>query len=154
VRVFRPLLTYPLVRPGDIARPDPVEARALAEMVDALLAGSPDAAAQADSLSHAFASWTEMARSVSALAKRTPLVAGADSAATILAKLGVVGNEALSYLARGSAPPAEWSASSKALLERADAPAGLLHVAVVPAIRKLVSAAVMGTKVETGAGTH
>src|SRR5690606_35350580 len=42
VRVFRPLLTYPLVRPGDIARPDPAAARALAAKVEALLSDSPD----------------------------------------------------------------------------------------------------------------
>ena len=156
VRIFRPLQTTPLVRPGDIARPDAEGARKVAGMVDALLVSSPDAPALADSLSHEFASWSEMARSVASLAERTPLVASADSAAALLAELGAVGNEALSFLARGDAPSAEWSAAADSLLKRADAPVGLLHIAVVPAMRKLVKAAVDRTKagVGTGSGAH
>ena len=153
VRVFRPLLTFPLVRPGDIARPDPVEARELAATVDALLASSPDAAARSDDLSHQFASWADMATSLAELGKKTPLVAGADSAASILAALGAVGNEALSYLARGDAPPAAWSAAADSLLDRADTPVGLLHIAVIRPIRKLVSAATSGAKAGVGAGS-
>ena len=153
VRVFRPLLTFPLVRPGDIARPDPVDARELGATVDALLASSPDAAARSDSLSHQFASWAGMASSLTEMGKKTPLVAGADSAATIIAGLGAIGNEALSYLARGSTPPAAWSAAADSLLDRADAPVGLLHIAVIRPIRKLVGAAMSGTKAGAGAGS-
>jgi hexosaminidase len=146
VRVFRPLLTYPLVRPGDIARPDPAAARTLSARVDALLSDAPGAAAQADTLSREFAQWTDMARSLASLARRTPLVDGADSAAALIARLGAVGNEAISFLARGEAPSAEWKAGALQLLERADAPVGLLRVAVAPAIRKLVFAATDGTR--------
>jgi hexosaminidase len=153
VRVFRPLVTYPLVRPGDIARPDPAAARKLAARVAALLANAPGAAAQADTLSHEFAGWTEMARSVAALAKRTPLVDGADSAAVLIARLGAVGNEAISYLARGDAPSADWSASALRLIRRADTPVGLLRISVAPAIRELVSAAADSTKVGAGSGS-
>jgi hexosaminidase len=153
VRVFRPLLTFPLVRPGDIARPDPVAARVLSARVDALLSGSSDAAAQADTLSRQFAGWTEMASSVRALAKRTPLVDGADSAAALIARLGAVGNEAISYLARGDAPPADWSASASSVLRRADTPVGLLRISVAPAIRKLVNAATGSAKVGAGSGS-
>lgn len=153
VRVFRPLVTFPLVRPGDIARPDPVAARELSGRVDALLSGSPSAAAQADSLSRQFAGWTEMAHSVRALAQRTPLVDGADSAAALIARLGAVGNEAISYLARGDAPSADWSASALRVLRRADTPVGLLRISIAPAIRKLVSAATDSTKVGAGSGS-
>ncbi len=152
-RVFRPLLTYPLVRPGDIARPDPAAARAITAKVNALLSNSPNASAYADSLSHQFAAWTEMARSLSALAKRTPLVDGADSAAALIAQLGAVGNEALSYLARGDKPSADWSASALRLVRRAETPVGLLRVAVGPPIGKLVSAATDGVSIGTGIGT-
>lgn len=144
VRVFRPLLTYPLVRPGDIARPDPEAARALAAKVNALLSGSPNAAAYADTLSREFAGWTDMAASMSALAKRTPLVDGADSAAALIARLGVIGNEAISYLARGEKPPAEWSSNAQSLVRRAETPIGLLRVSVGAPIGKLVSAATAG----------
>jgi hexosaminidase len=153
VRVFRPLLTFPLVRPGDIARPDPAAARELSARVEALLANAPNAATQADSLSHQFAGWTEMARSVAALAKRTPLVDGADSAAALIARLGAVGNEAISYLARGDAPSADWSASALRLIRRADTPVGLLRISVAPAIRELVSAAADSTRVGAGSGS-
>ena len=153
VRVFRPLLTYPLVRPGDIARPDPAAARKLSARVDALLSDSSNAAAQADTLSRQFAEWTEMARSVSALAKRTPLVDGADSAATLIARLGAVGNEAISYLARGDAPAADWSASALHLITRAQEPVGLLRISVAAAILKLVRAATDSTKVGAGSGS-
>lgn len=156
VHVFRPLLTYPLVRPGDIARPDPVAARKLSARVDALLANSSGAAAQADTLSHEFAEWTEMARSVDALANRTPLVDGADSAAALIAQLGAIGNQALSYLARGEAPSEEWRTGALRLLQRADSPVGLLRIAVAPAIGKLVSAAADSARVgaENGSGTR
>ncbi len=144
VRVFRPLLTYPLVRPGDIARPDPAAARALAAKVNALLSGAPDAAAYADSLSREFAEWTDMARSLTGLAKRTPLLDGADDAAALIARLGAVGNEAISYLARGEKPPADWSASALRLVRSAETPVGLLRVSVGAPIGKLVKAAAAG----------
>lgn len=153
VRVFRPLVTHPLVRPGDIARPDPAEARALSARVDAVLSGSANASVYADSLSRELAGWTDMARSVSALAKRTPLVDGADSAAALIAQLGAVGNEAISYLARGDKPSAEWSANALRLVRRAESPVGLLKVSIGSAIQKLVSAATDGVTIGAGSGS-
>lgn len=153
VRAFRPLVTYPLVRPGDIARPDPAEARALVAKVNALLSGSPSASAYADSLSREFVGWTDMARALSSLAKRTPLVDGADSAAALIARLGEVGNEAISYLARGDKPSADWSSNALRLVRRAETPVGLLRVSVGSAIGKLVSAATDGVDVGAGSGS-
>lgn len=156
MRARRPAQTAPLILPGDVATPDAVGRRALQARVEALLADSLDRVGRADSLSNEFASWGTMALGVTEMARRTPLMAGADSAASVIAELGVVGREALSYLVRGNAPPAEWSAAADSVLKRADAPVGLLRIAVVPALRELVSAvtATATTGVGTGSGTR
>lgn len=152
VRARRPVQTTPLSTPGDFAWPDVARSRELASMVDALLADSLGGTTLADSIGAAFASWGGMSRAVAALANRAPQLAGADSAAALVAELGQVGSEALSYLARGDAPSAEWTAAAHALLKRADAPVGLLRIAVAPAIEKLVSAAAERAKAGVGKG--
>jgi len=55
-----------------------------------------------------------------------------------------VGEQALGYLAGGTPAPPQWTSETLALLERADRPAALLHLAVVPAMRTLVTAAGRG----------
>lgn len=154
MRARRPVQTTPLTTPGDIATPDAAARRSMVATVDALLSSSTYTNAYADSLGHEFASWSAMSRAVADLARKTPLVIGADSAATLLAELGGVGNQALSYLARGESPPADWTAATDSLLERADAPVGLLRIAVVSAVRKLVNAATGSATVGTAAGTR
>ena len=154
VRARRPVQTTPLTAPGDLATPDAARGRALDAMVGALLADSLGREARAASLIREFASWSAMSREVAELAERTPLAVGADSAAAVLADLGVVGGEALSFVVHGGAPPAPWSAAADSLLKRAEVPVGLLRIVVVPAMRELVSAANAGAGAGAGAGAR
>ena len=70
----------------------------------------------------------------------SPLLAGADSAADLLAALGATGSQALAYLPSGDTPPADWTMSSLQLLDRARAPVGLFRIAWRHAVRALVLA--------------
>ena len=151
-RARRPTQTTPLTLPGDFVIPDASGRRALAMMVNAVLTDTSSSTTYADSLALEFTAWARLSAAVGKLRQRTPMVSGADSAAALLAALGIVGNEALSYLAHGTTPPSEWTTATAALLDRADAPVGLLRIAVVPAVRRLVDAAVAPTSADANAG--
>ena len=55
--------------------------------------------------------------------------------------LGAAGLEALSFLTRGVAAPAEWRAARLATLDEAAKPKAALEFPVIPALRQLVVAA-------------
>jgi hexosaminidase len=141
MRSRRPTQLTPLVFPGDIARPDPVRVRRLAAMADTLVRDTPRYALYRDSLAHEFRSWRDLGGAVAALTARDPLGRDIDSVATNLTALGAAGEEALSYLSQGATPPPEWTTTTLSLLDRIAAPAGLLRLSAVAAVRPLVLAA-------------
>ena len=131
----------PLTRLVDAARPDSPLRRELTRMAGAWLASGPGYEAGREQLAGLFASWSDAAAAIDALAATEPLVRDAEPAAGTLARLGQTGLQAMTYLEHGTPPPAEWVTAAKALLEAADKPLGLLRVEVGPGIRLLVEAA-------------
>lgn len=126
---------------GDIASPDVPARHGLAGLVSRVLGDSPGREADRALLRDAFQRWRALPAELALLAEHAPLVHNADAVGADLAALGVAGEEALSYLAQGAAPPPEWSEARRALLDQAARPKSLLRVAVVEALRALITAA-------------
>jgi len=128
---------------ADVVVPDPAPARALSDLAAQLVAdraADGGAVVLRDSLGRAFASWRRLPGALARMGDGSPLLAGADSAADLLAALGATGTQALAYLADGHTPPADWTMASLQLLDRARAPVGLFRIAALPAVRAIVLA--------------
>ncbi len=124
----------PLVFPVDAARPDPRSQWYYRELVTEFLANPGNgAAARLDS---AFAAWRRLPDELSLLLPRAPLVRDALPAARALARVAIIGSEALER-ENGPERP-EWARQRLAQLDTLFRPQGLLRVSVIPAVRLLV----------------
>jgi len=134
--------TTPLDRLVDAARPDPPARHRIETMVDEFLADTAHAAHRED-LARLFSTWQDIDNRLTGLASGTLRadVQEALPAAAALGELGVVGEDALRYLAGGAAPPQGWLERVTPVLDRAELPRGLLRVPIVPAMRRLATAA-------------
>lgn len=137
----RPTAFTPLVQPGDIVTPDAAEGRALSALLDTLFRDPSRGAGLRDSLATIFSEWQAIAPAIATLHSRAPLLTDADSAAAALAAAGAIGAEALRYL--GGGPPAAgmWISDRLAQLDSLAAPRGLMRLAIIPQLRRLVLAA-------------
>nr|MDQ3804929.1 family 20 glycosylhydrolase [Acidobacteriota bacterium] len=131
----------PLTGLIDAARPDSEAARRFASAVDALLADAPRFDAHAMQLRTTLTQWRNAGPELEAMIDRSPGLHEARPLAKDLAELGTTGLEALSYISRGVAPPAEWRDARLAALDAAAKPKAALEFPVVPSVRQLVVAA-------------
>jgi hexosaminidase len=131
----------PLTGLVDAARPDSDAARRFDAHVDRLLSDAPRFAAHAAEVRRALAEWRDAGPELEALIDASPALHEARPLARDLAALGAAGLEALSYLARGVAPPAEWRDARLAVVAEAAKPKAALEFPVVTAVRRLVVAA-------------
>jgi hexosaminidase len=131
----------PLTGLIDATRPDSNEGRRFNAAVDALLSDAPNFAARAGQVRDTLTAWRDAAPELTALIDRSPALHEARPLAGDLSQLGTTGLEALSYLARGVAPTAEWRDASIAALEQAAKPKAALEFVVIPGLRQLVVAA-------------
>src|SRR5205085_239165 len=99
-----------------------------------------DAALRAELLQQ-FDKWKRMRSAVTTLADRAPLFRDAEATASDLESLAIAGEDAISYLSTGTSPSAAWVEQQKSLLNRAGEPKGLLRIAVLDAMAKLIGAA-------------
>ena len=129
---------HPLTRIVDAARPDPPARWMTERLVRRFVINAFDSAAH-DSLATLFTAWRQLAPQVQALALATPAVGDAVPAAQALERSSAIGLEALQYVRSGSRPDSSWLGLAVADLRRFEGPQGLLRVAVVPEIRKLVA---------------
>jgi hexosaminidase len=126
----------PLTRLVDVARPDSREARRIAALIDAVLAGHAEAR---EPLAQAFRLWRWAGRSAIDLGRTSPLLAHADAVARDVDTVGRIGLEALDAL---SAPaPAGWAEAVRVALEAAAKPKAEVEIVVVEPVRRLVDAA-------------
>ena len=137
----RPTLLTPLVEPGDIATPDARGGRAFSALLDTLFRDPSRGTGIRDSLATMFAQWQGLAPAIAELTTRAPLLTDADSAAGALAVAGGIGAEALSYLGGGHTADGAWTSERLAKLDSLAAPRGLLKLAIIPQLRRLVLAA-------------
>jgi len=131
---------HPLSRLVDAARPDPAGRWATERLVRRLAIDAGDAAAR-DSLGELLGRWSLLLPRVENLARRSPTLADAAPVARALARTAVIGTEALGFLTSRRQPPASWVAASNEELQRYEAPQGLLRVAIVGEVRKLLAMA-------------
>ncbi|MBC7896784.1 MAG: family 20 glycosylhydrolase [Cytophagaceae bacterium] len=128
----------PLTRIVDAARPDP-PARWLTErLVRRFVVNAFDSAAH-DSLVTLFARWRDLAPGVEALARQATEIGEALPATMALQRTSTIGLEALQHVRRGTRPDSTWLLTASADLKRYETPQGLLRVAIVPEVRKLLA---------------
>ena len=131
----------PLTGLIDAARPDSDAARRFAATVDSLLSDAPRFEAHSQQLRDTLTRWQSAGPELEAMIDKSPALHEARPLARDLSDLGAAGLEALSYLTRGVAPPAEWRDARLAAIEQAAQPKGALEFAVIPGLRQLVVAA-------------
>jgi hexosaminidase len=137
----RPTAFTPLVEPGDIVTPDAAEGRTLSALLDTLFRDPSRGAGLRDSLATMFSEWQAIAPAIATLHSRAPLLTDADSAAAALAAAGAIGAEALRYLGGGQPAAGVWISDRLAQLDSLAAPRGLMRLAIIPQLRRLVLAA-------------
>jgi hexosaminidase len=137
---IRPNQWHPLTRLVDAARPDP-DGRWLTERLVRRVARDANDAVARDSLLVLFERWSLLLPKVEALGARSPTLAQGVPAARALARSAVIGTEAIGFIAAGRVAPATWASAAAEELKRYDAPQGLLRVAIVGEVRKLLAMA-------------
>ena len=128
----------PLVQVVDAAVPDPPDRWRIQQLVDTVVTSRNTSVAAHDTLAQWFASWRDLAPRVHDAASRSPLAQGAIPAADALSSVGDIGLAALEARKSGVPLSQAWADSAKATLIAADKPQGLLHLVVVPAVRRLL----------------
>jgi hypothetical protein len=129
----------PLVQVVDAAQPDPPNRWRMQQLVADIIASPKTNVAAHDTLARWFTEWRALAPRVHDAANRSPLAQGAIPAADALASVGAIALEALEARKSGMPLPQAWADSAKATLVAADKPQGLLHLVVVPAVRRLLT---------------
>ncbi len=129
----------PLTRLVDAARPDPWSRSRMMRLAERVAAGPRAAADEMAELERIFTAWDGLPAGVAGLTATFPLAADGLPAAQAIARLGVLGREALAYLG-GDGAPAAWKAAARAELDTLAQPQGLLRLAGIEAVRILVDA--------------
>lgn len=130
----------PLTRLVDAARPDP-RGRWMTERLVRRLALDPHDAGARDTLVTLFEAWSLLLPKVEALGERSPTLAEARPAARALARAAVIGTESIGFITAGRTAPADWARMSAEELRRYEGALGLLRVAIIPDVRKLLAMA-------------
>lgn len=128
----------PLDRLVDAAIPDPPGRWATERLVRQVVANRGDPAAR-DSLGALFGRWKRLLPAVRTVAADSPYLAEAVPAATALARVATIGEEALARLRSGTPIPASWRTARGAELRRLAVVHGTLRVAVADAVSRLVA---------------
>jgi hexosaminidase len=128
----------PLVQVVDAAQPDPPNRWRIQQLVADVIASPRTNVAAHDTLAEWFADWRDLAPRVHDAGNRSPLAQGAIPAADALARVGTIGLATLEARKSGMPLSQAWTDSAKVILTAADKPQGLLHLVVVPAVRRLL----------------
>ena len=134
----------PLTRLIDAARPDPPSRWGTLALVGRFLADSGRTAAIGDTLRAMFTAWRALPAAVHAVAVRAPLARDGVPAADALGRVAQVGLAALNRMHGDTAATPAWRDSARVALDSAAVPQGLLRLAVLDAVRRLVEAAPPG----------
>jgi hexosaminidase len=128
----------PLVQVVDAAQPDPPNRWRIQQLVADVIASPRTNVAAHDTLAEWFSDWRDLAPRVHDAGNRSPLAQGAIPAADALARVGTIGLATLEARKSGMPLSQAWTDSAKVILTAADKPQGLLHLVVVPAVRRLL----------------
>jgi hypothetical protein len=127
----------PLTRLIDAARPDPWMRSQSMRLAAEVVRNPAGAAAARDQLRKLFSDWRPLGPAVAALGDSLPLARDGEPAARALSPLAALGLQALDYLGGDTAPPG-WKAAANAALAELAKPKGMLRLAGVEAVRRLV----------------
>jgi hexosaminidase len=136
----------PLTRMVDAARPDPVSRRHFAALVDEYLADKPRFAANRERLMQTLMRWRDNRAAFDALVDTSPILQEALPLAKALSDVGAAGMEAMIYLLSGTVPPLDWKEAKLASLDEAAKPKAKVKLVIIPALKKLITAAAEGRK--------
>ena len=141
----------PLTRLADAARPDSMMGMMLRIGVDELLADAPRFRTRKPELASAFQEFRDIRPAIDRLIDEAPVLQEAAPLAADLSSLGTLGIEALSYLASGIAPTADWREVALSRIDQAARPRADVELAIIIPMRKLViAAAELGQLAELG----
>jgi hexosaminidase len=122
----------------DAIRPDPPSQHELPVLVKQYLAKQGEAGEDLEVL---FEQWISATPEAEQLIAGSPLLAEVQPRAQQMGELGTTGLQALDYIKKGKAAPADWVQSRMAMLDEAKKPAGLVRFTVLEPIQQLVEAA-------------
>ncbi len=139
--VERPSGPMPLNRVVDAARPESLEARRFSLLVDAFVSGKIAPGVE-DEIRAKLARWRRNEVDLTPEASQSSLVHEVMPLSRDLSTIAAAGLEALEYLDRGQGASSDWKARQAAALTEAAKPKAQLQLMIVPAVQKLVDAAV------------
>ncbi len=131
----------PFTRVVDASHPDNLAALRFRVFVDELLTDAPAFRDRRTEVAMALDEWRDFRPVFDRMIDQAPVLREVSPIATDLAAMGVLGLDAMSYLATGVAPPAGWRETSLASIDRASVPRADVELVVVLPLRKLVVAA-------------
>ncbi|HZE70205.1 MAG TPA: family 20 glycosylhydrolase [Pyrinomonadaceae bacterium] len=131
----------PLTGLVDAARPDSDAARRFVAMVDGFLADAPRFQLYRENIRASLTQWRDAGLTLGPQIDRSPALREAQPLAQDLSEIGIAGLEAISYLAAGTAPAAEWRDARLARLNEAAKPKAALEFVAIPSVKQLVIAA-------------
>ncbi|MEZ5320471.1 MAG: family 20 glycosylhydrolase, partial [Vicinamibacterales bacterium] len=133
----------PLTHLVDAVGADSPGARATRAAIAALLDDAPRFALGRDALTDRFSAWRDAAAGFDRLAARAPALREVAPLAADLGAMGVVGLDALGFLAEDVPPPDGWRDAAIGVLDEAARPKAALEFPAVPLLRELVEGAAM-----------
>jgi hexosaminidase len=134
-----PTTMTPMNRLVDTARPESDTARRFSLWVDEFVAGKIRPGTE-DRIRGLLARWSDNQADLQPLATKSFLLQEVIPLSQDLSALGSAGLQALDYLDRGEAAPAEWRAQQLALIEQAKKPKAQVLLMVAAPVQKLVEA--------------
>ncbi|MEW6125759.1 MAG: family 20 glycosylhydrolase [Acidobacteriota bacterium] len=136
----------PLTKLVDTARPDPASKRHFAALVDGWLSDQPRFAENRERLMQTLMGWRDNREPFEALVAGSPVLQEAEPLAKNLSDIGAIGLEAMNYLLSGTPPPVAWKDAKLAVLDEAAKPKAKVKLVIIPAMKKLVTAAAEARK--------
>jgi hexosaminidase len=130
----------PLNRLVDSVAPESELARRFSNAVDTLIASHFHDRSTEDQIRAQLAMWRDNDARLQPLLQRSYLLQQVEPLSQELSSLGAAGLQALDYIDKGHAAPADWKSQQLALIEQAKKPQADLLLMVAPAIQKLVEA--------------
>ena len=134
----------PVNRLVDAVHPESQTARQFAEMVNALVAGSANAATK-EHIRMLLTQWRDNHAKLQPLVANSFLLKEVMPLSQDLSALGDAGLRALDYLDRGERAPEVWRTTQLDLVELAKKPRAQLLLMVAPSVEKLIEASGAGT---------
>ncbi len=132
----------PLNRLVDAARPESQKARKFRNLVDEMLADAPRYSANKETIREWLTEWHDNHDSLRPVLEESFLLKEIMPLSEDVSSLANIGLEALSYIENREQPPNSWLDNALTIMARPRRPEYELEIRIVPAVKKLMEAAV------------